>query len=126
MRLRKLTDTFLAPAVLAMMFIACGDKDEAPNGAMPLSGCDTLQTITYSNSIEAITATNCAISGCHAGANPTAGLNLETYAGAQSVAESGDLYERVVDWEQMPPSGPLSDCDQALIAKWINDGALEL
>jgi len=87
--------------------------------------CDTLTNITYTNSIQAIANTNCAISGCHTGVNPTGGIVLETYQQMKSIADDGKLGNRVLVQQNMPPSGPLSTCDLEAIQVWINNGAPE-
>lgn len=89
------------------------------------SNCDTLSVITYSNSIQAIANTNCAISGCHTGVNPTGGIKLETYQQLKSIADNGKLGSRTLVEKDMPPSGPLSNCDLEAIQVWINTGAPE-
>lgn len=38
--------------------------------------CDTSE-VTFQQTVDPIISTNCAVSGCHAGTSPTAGLNLE-------------------------------------------------
>lgn len=88
-------------------------------------GCNTPDTVTFIGDIQAITATRCAISGCHSGINPTAGLRLESYSQVRAIATSGDMAHRVLVREDMPPTGPLSACDQELIQAWINQGAPE-
>jgi hypothetical protein len=87
--------------------------------------CDTLSVITYSNTIQAIANSNCAISGCHTGVNPTGGIKLETYQQMKSIADNSKLSSRVLVEKNMPPSGPLSNCDLEAIQIWINSGAPE-
>lgn len=87
--------------------------------------CDTVATITYTNTIAALTNSNCAVSGCHTGVSPTGGLFLETYQQVREIALNGDMSSRVLVSEDMPPSGPLSRCDMEAIQTWINNGAPE-
>lgn len=87
--------------------------------------CDTLSVITYANKIQAIANSNCAISGCHTGVNPTGGIKLETYQQMKAIADNGKLGDRVLVQQNMPPSGPLSNCDLEAIQVWINNGAPE-
>ena len=90
---------------------------------------------------------DCATSGCHAGANPAAGLNLEeagSYAmlvGIQSSqnaalqrVEAGDpdnsylvqkLEGTASSGQQMPPGAPLPQAEIDVIRQWITDGALD-
>jgi hypothetical protein len=90
---------------------------------------------------------DCATSGCHAGANPSAGLNLEassSYAmlvGIQSSQDAG--FQRVEagdpdnsylvrklegtasSGQQMPPGAPLPQSEIDVIRQWITDGATD-
>ena len=90
---------------------------------------------------------DCATSGCHAGGNPSAGLNLEeanSYAmlvgiqsgqdaGLQRV-EAGDpnnsylvqkLEGTASSGQQMPPGAALPQSEIDVIRQWITDGALD-
>jgi hypothetical protein len=65
--------------------------------------------------------------GCHSGANPWAGLRLQTYAHVKTVATNG-LLVAVINHEpgfpQMPRNiGKLDSCTIATITQWVNDGA---
>ncbi len=95
----------------------------------------------------AVFTTTCATSGCHAGANPAASLNLEaanSYAMLVGVASSQDAnIERVnagnpdisyliqklegtaATGDVMPPSGMLPQVDIDVIRQWISDGAID-
>jgi len=97
------------------------EEELYPDG---LSNCDTL-AVTYTSRINALTSTSCAISGCHTGVAPSAGLFLNTYQQVKSIADDGRLLQRVVIDRSMPPAGPLPDCDRAAIEDWINAGAPE-
>lgn len=90
---------------------------------------------------------DCATSGCHAGGNPSAGLNLEeanSYAmlvGIQSSqdaglqrVEAGDpgnsylvqkLEGTASSGQQMPPGAPLPQAEIDVIRQWISDGAMD-
>ena len=90
---------------------------------------------------------DCATSGCHAGGNPSAGLNLEeanSYAmlvGIQSSqnaalqrVEAGDpdnsylvqkLEGTASSGQQMPPGAPLPQSEIDVIRQWITDGAID-
>lgn len=88
----------------------------------PVTGCDTIPP-TFTNSIEAITAANCATQGCHGGLSPAAGLFLETYPQVKAIADNGRLMERAVVQRTMPPTQPLSECDRLALEAWILAGA---
>ena len=89
-----------------------------------LNPCDTLPA-TYTNNVKAIIDANCATSGCHTGVAPTGGLFLDTYQQVSAIALNGDLSNRVIVQKNMPPSGPLSNCDMETLQNWINAGAPE-
>ena len=87
--------------------------------------CDTTLA-TYSNRVNTVLRTNCTI--CHSATNPSGGINLETYAGIQAVAQNGKLLgsvEQVAGFKPMPPnSGKLSECDIKTLRVWVNSGSL--
>lgn len=57
---------------------------------------------------------------CHGNSG---GVNLETYASA--VSSLNQIENAVVVQKSMPPSGPLSAANQALIQAWVNAGGPE-
>ncbi len=121
----KIVTSFIALILMAFIIHGCRkDKDTVvdPSGSV---GCNVPDTVTFIGDIQAITATRCAISGCHTGINPTAGLRLDSYSQVRSIATSGDMAYRALVRQDMPPTGPLSDCEQDLIQAWINQGVQE-
>jgi len=118
--------------ILAILFLgvvmvvqSCYYDNEEELYPFDAAACDTVATITYTNTIQAITNGNCAVSGCHTGVSPTGGLFLDTYLQVREIALNGDMSSRVLVSEDMPPSGPLSRCDMEAIQTWINEGAPE-
>ncbi|MCA1762740.1 MAG: hypothetical protein LC664_07095 [Flavobacteriales bacterium] len=118
--------------VIAILFLAlvmvaqsCYYDNEEELYPFDAAQCDTVATVTYTNTIMAITNSNCAVSGCHTGVSPTGGLFLDTYQQVREIALNGDMSSRVLVSEDMPPSGPLSRCDMEAIQNWINNGAPE-
>lgn len=108
------------------------------------SGCVEEKTITptpqttYYSDIRYMFDIKCATSGCHAGAEPAAALNMESYDaimagsshGAMVVpgdAEASLLYRTMVGTSPpiMPPEGLLPQSLADSVSKWINDGAFE-
>jgi hypothetical protein len=97
----------------------------------------TNDTVYYSD-VKFILDAKCATSNCHAGANPAAGLGLESYkqilAGsdhgpvvAVGNAERSSLY-RTMDWTSEPVMPIDTKLDQEFIneiGKWINGGLFE-
>jgi hypothetical protein len=85
--------------------------------------CDTV-AITYNEHIEPIIRGQCAISGCHVAGGTGNGI-FESYEGVKDKVNDGSLLRRTVVDRDMPPSGPLSDCQIKQIQAWIAEGAPE-
>ena len=82
--------------------------------------CNTTN-LTYDVDIQPIFINSCSVSGCHVtGAELPV---LETYA--QVKANLTRIEVRALIEKSMPPAGPLSTCDQKMLAQWIADGAPE-
>lgn len=64
----------------------------AQNNVCTAGSCDT-SNVTYAAVIAPLMQNQC--TGCHNTANPRGNINLETYAGVQSVALDGRLYGSV-------------------------------
>jgi hypothetical protein len=90
--------------------------------------------VEYAKDVQPIFTANCV--GCHKGASAPAGLQLDSPAGvfegssSEKVVLPGNakqsvLAQRISDTtgNQMPPSGPLSKDQIAIIANWIDQGA---
>lgn len=89
----------------------------------PSATCDSTN-VTYSVTVSTILQNNCL--SCHAQSNPSAGVILEGYDNVKTYATSGALYGTIsysTGFTQMPASGKMSDCNVALIKKWIDAGA---
>lgn len=111
---------FMSLLLCAFLFTQCTDDNEEE---LNPDNCFIDDNHTYSDNISSIIDGNCATAGCHDGNNSL--VDLSSYTGVSNIAENGNL-ERVVILEQsMPPSGPLSECDQEEIQQWINEGAEE-
>jgi hypothetical protein len=111
---------FIILLCTALFFIQCTDDNEEE---LNPENCFIDDNLTYTDNIADIINSNCATAGCHNGGNSL--IDLSSYTGVSNIAENGTL-ERVVIIEQsMPPAGPLSECEQEEIQRWINDGAEE-
>ena len=81
--------------------------------------------IRYSVHVAPILANNCL--GCHNNATHSGNIYLEGYNNVKTVAQSGQLFGAVAHlpgYTPMPLGLPqISDCDIALIKKWIDLGA---
>jgi hypothetical protein len=105
---------------ITLLAISCYvDNEEELYGPVT---CDT-SAITYANDILPIINNSCATSGCHEAGNTAIG-DFSTYAGVKAKVDNGTFTNRVLVQKDMPPAAPLSNCEQAKIQQWINDGAL--
>ncbi len=116
---------FLPAAALAYSFMATGcyyDHEDKlyPTGA----ACDT-SLASFNNKVKPILQANCY--ACHSGGSPTGGFNLETHAQVKIVADNGKLAGAITHasgFSAMPKNAAkLSDCDIAIILKWVNAGS---
>jgi hypothetical protein len=86
--------------------------------------CDS--TFTFASRIAPLVEQQCA-SGCHEGANPSAGLSLTTYDEIKSIVDNGGFagsLEGTNGYSIMPKgTAGLSACDKAAVNAWINAGA---
>ena len=109
--------TFIA---LGLMVSSCYYDNKEELYPVDPNTCKTTN-LSYDVDIKPIFSKNCSVSGCHA-----AGAQLpvlETYA--QVMASLNRIEVRVLVEKSMPPAGPLSSCDQKMLAQWIADGAPE-
>jgi hypothetical protein len=105
-------------------------------GAKESNGCVRTANVTVNatppgtlfSSVKTIINTNCAISGCHAGAAPAGGINFTQ--DCQIVANAARIKVRAVDnfgtVNQMPPppAAGLSLADRNAITAWVAAGGL--
>lgn len=86
--------------------------------------CDN--TFTFTSRIAPLVAQQCA-SGCHEGANPSAGLSLTTYEDIKTIADNGALSGSLdgINGYSIMPKGTtgLSSCDKTAVNAWITAGA---
>jgi uncharacterized membrane protein len=86
------------------------------------SNCSAVN-VSYTNEVASILNINCM--GCHSGNTVNGGVNLSDYPGVAAAANSGKLYNAVVQNGKavpMPPSGKLAACDLKKIKAWIDEG----
>lgn len=91
--------------------------------------------ICYQTDIEPLIVSNCTQSGCHNSTDREAGYDFSSYAGILKAVEAGDykkssLYKVLVipaGEKRMPqsPAEPFSDYQIALVARWIEEGAIQ-
>jgi len=113
-----------------LVFYSCQHKpqeiiDKDPLGIDPpidTISCDS-SNITYPGIVYPILETYCI--SCHSGAVPAGALDFNDYGDVAFIAESGQLLgsiKHLPDYTPMPEGADkLSNCEIALIEKWIND-----
>jgi large repetitive protein len=97
-------------------------------GVIDANGCTNTSSVTVNNlpqgplftNVKAVLATNCALSGCHAGATPQSGYNFAD--NCTIIAQKDRINARAVVAGTMPPSGAISAADKQKITDWINAG----
>jgi mono/diheme cytochrome c family protein len=84
--------------------------------------CNPSNTITYTNAIKTIMAANCV--GCHGGASPSAGINLENYQVLTAYAKDQPIFMGCINHtlgKAMPQGGAkMADTTIAKIQTWVN------
>ena len=86
-------------------------------------------SVCFNTQILPFFISTCGSSGCHSATNPQKGYNLTTYAGImQGIVPykpaDGEIMKEINDGE-MPPAGPLTATQKALLVKWISEGATQ-
>lgn len=96
-------------------------------GAKNTTGCNTSCDSTafaFAANVKPIMNTYCV--GCHSTSNPLGGIDLSTHAGVKASASTGKLLGSITwaaGFSKMPQGGnKLSDCQIAVVRKWINAG----
>lgn len=107
----------------SMFFTGCYydvEEELYPSG----QSCDT-SAVTYSLGVEPIINSNCYV--CHSAAAAQGGVILDDYNALKGYADSGTLLGVIrheSGFSPMPQGGSkLSNCNIAVIEKWINDGS---
>jgi mono/diheme cytochrome c family protein len=113
-----------------MLFVVVGltacyyDKEELLYGA-PAPCTDTTGTISYAAKVVPILQANCY--GCHSGSAPSGGQAMGTYTADKTMAQNGKLLgviSHANGFSPMPKGGSkLSNCNIAVVRKWIEAGA---
>jgi hypothetical protein len=108
---------------MTMLLTACYyDNEEYLYSSVP---CDN--TFTFTSRIAPLVAQQCA-SGCHEGANPSAGLLLTTYDEIKACVDNNNKFANSLtgaNGASIMPKGTsgLSTCDKTAVNAWITAGA---
>ncbi len=119
---RSITKYSLLLLFTAALFNSCYyDNEEYLYSTTP---CDN--TFTFTSRIAPLVAQQCA-SGCHEGANPSAGLSLTTYDEIKVIVDNGGFAGSLdgSNGYSIMPKGTsgLSTCDKTAVNAWITAGA---
>jgi hypothetical protein len=89
------------------------------------TNCDTTN-VRYSTTITSL-LNNYGCLGCHAGTNPSGGINLDSYINVKTKITDGRLFGAInhsPGFHPMPDGGPkMNQCDINKIKAWIDAGA---
>ena len=95
-----------------------------PVGGGPVDGCDTA-AVSFAADVLPVFERHC--TSCHAGANATAGVRLDSFREVRPWIDGGLLrctVTHVGSCATMPPGGQLiPDCDVAAVTAWLDAGA---
>ena len=130
--MRKLSNVSFTPslilsAVVVLLLAGSGcTYDVLPPLEKPTLPCDTAGAPTWSGTIVPIMQAHCALPGCHVPGGQGTG-DYNTWAGLHAKVVDGTLIPSI-EWAPnaiaMPAEGTkLSDCDIAIIVRWVNAGA---
>ena len=83
--------------------------------------CDTVN-VSFTPDISEIVYQSCATTNCHVPG--TGRVLLTNYSEIKKTIDNGLFVQRAIIEGDMPPQGPLSQCNKIKITAWINEGAL--
>lgn len=117
----------LVSATLGLAFISCRHEPEELIVGQPVPAVCDSSRVTYPVTVFPILQERCI--SCHSGTAPSGGLDFSDYNNVAMVADNGSLMGSIrhdEGFSPMPQGGAkLTDCEIALIAKWVNDTTFE-
>jgi hypothetical protein len=100
------------------------DKSELLYGSGNTPCTDTAGTVSYTQKVVPILQQFCY--SCHSGGFPSGNISMGTYTSDKTIAQNGKLYGSInhsSGYVAMPQGAPqLSNCQIAVIKKWIDSG----
>lgn len=125
--MRKNLRYLIIVTVLVGLSACYYDHEAILYGASSNQPCtDTTGTISYAQKVVPILQANCY--SCHSGSFPSGNQLMGTYAADKAMAQSGKLHGTIsyaTGYSPMPKNATkLSNCQIALIKKWIDQGML--
>jgi hypothetical protein len=113
--------TILPIVVFVLLVVSQGCYYDNEERLYPNSFCDTT-AVTYATKVMPIMQGSCAIPGCHVPGGTGPG-DFTTYTGVKAKVDNGTFRTVTIVNKSMPPSGPLSTCEQQHLETWLNAGA---
>lgn len=107
--------------VLSMTLILASCTNDKEDLLYGNDECES-SAVSFSQDIVPIISNHCATVGCHVQGGGGTGI-FENYNQIKSKVDDNSFEARVIDQRDMPPSGPLSDCQIEHIIQWLEDGA---
>lgn len=121
----KMFLSFIVVAFCTLVLASCYyDKEEYLYGGSSAPCTDTAGTVSYAQKVVPILQGYCY--SCHSGSFPSGNILMGTYAADKAIAQNGKLYGTVnhsSGYVPMPEgAAKLSNCQIAVIKKWIDSG----
>ncbi len=120
---------FILLTVCSILFISSCyyDKEELLYPATANLPCtDTATAVSYTKNVVPVLQQSCY--GCHSSGFPSGNIVMGTYAADKAIGQNGKLYGSVAHlsgFSPMPKGSPkMSNCQIALVKKWIDSGML--
>jgi hypothetical protein len=101
---------------------APGTGGTAGGGGSGGGGTSGTSGVSYADVIAPMMAASCALSGCHAGASPTVGIGLDTYANVSTHASAANSAIQA-GIMPIPPGANLTATDKQNFQSWVSAGA---
>lgn len=141
-RIKRRTSHLTIVCMAGLMMVSCGDSSTSPEPDPDPEPPEEPRNVSYSEDIQPIFNTSCAVSGCHDSGTQESGVNLSSFDDAMSSEgiqygesvinpgnpEDSPLVDKI---EANPEIGarmpyqrdPLSQANIDSIRAWIDDGA---
>jgi hypothetical protein len=113
----------IVPILAVMLFLAACEYQsiEELRPKETVDSCPS-DSLTFQTDIEPIFRQNCNNSGCHN--NGSFFGDFTTYAGIKAKIDDNDkIRQRVIIEQNMPASGPISECEMKKLTAWLDAGA---
>jgi hypothetical protein len=119
--------SILAVTVTLAFFSSCYyDKEELLYGSGNAPCTDTAGVVSYAQKVVPMLQQYCY--SCHTGSFPSGNIAMGTYTTDKAIGQNGKLYGSInhsSGYSPMPQGMPkMSNCQVAVIKKWIDSGML--